>query len=122
MTKTELISLISASHKNIPEKTRTDAVNLILEQMTNTLTQGGRIEIRGFGSFSLRRWGARYARNPVTGESWRTEPTLAIHFKAGKELRERANDSFKPVEEQSSENANLAPLLDQEDLSNTDEF
>ena len=95
MTKTKLIAQLAALHPNIPDKVIAEVVKIILEQMSDTIATGGRIEIRIFGSFSLRKWKPRYARNPSTGESWRTQPTNAVHFKAGKELRERANRTFK---------------------------
>ena len=95
MTKTKLIAQLAALHPNTSDKVIAEIVRIILGEMSDTIATGGRIEIRGFGSFSLRKWKSRYARNPRTGESWRTQPTNAVHFKAGKELRERANRTFK---------------------------
>ena len=78
------------------DQTIVGAVNTLLNHIGNSLHQGERIEVRGFGSFRLNEWGPRHARNPVTGESWRTDPTVAVHFKPGKELRDRVN--LNPVE------------------------
>ncbi len=100
MTKSELINSLVArlelERDGTPEQDEaiSKAVNTLLDQISDTLNEGGRIEVRGFGSFRRNQWGARYARNPVTGESWRTEPSFAIHFKPGKELRERVNEAL----------------------------
>lgn len=87
MTKTELTSRIALKMPTLSTQELTQAVNNLLSHMSHTLEKGDRIELRGFGSFNLRQWGPRHARNPVTGESWRTEPTTAVHFKAGRILR-----------------------------------
>lgn len=96
MTKSELISSLMARLKPGQDQTVVGAVNTLLNHIGNSLHQGERIEVRGFGSFRLNEWGPRHARNPVTGESWRTDPTVAVHFKPGKELRDRVN--VDPVE------------------------
>jgi integration host factor subunit beta len=67
------------------------ALNCILGQMANALAQGERIEIRGFGSFDLHRRPPRIARNPKTGEAVNLPAKVAIHFKPGKEMRDRVN-------------------------------
>ena len=94
MTRTELVAEICRKNRHFSDKIVGRAINLILEQMTDTLNDGGRIEIRGFGSFCLHHWGPRHARHPVTGETWRTPSVYAVHFKPGKELRDRVNDAF----------------------------
>ena len=68
-----------------------DSVKLILGNMTAALTEGRRIEIRGFGSFELRHRAARTARNPKTGQQVQTEARHSVHFKPGKEMRDRIN-------------------------------
>ena len=93
MIKSELIENLSAKLTHLPEKQVADAVNLILELMGNALIQGKRIEIRGFGSFSLHYRPPRNAHNPKTGEKVTTEAKYSPHFKPGKELRERVNAS-----------------------------
>lgn len=69
-------------------------VKTILNCMSEALENGERIEIRGFGSFELRYREPRMARNPKTGERVQTHGKYAIHFKPGKELKERVNDSL----------------------------
>lgn len=72
-------------------KTVEDAVKEMLEHMASTLAQGERIEIRGFGSFSLHYRAPRTGRNPKTGDKVELEGKYVPHFKPGKELRDRAN-------------------------------
>jgi integration host factor subunit beta len=67
------------------------AINCILNQLINTLVQGERIEIRGFGRFVLRHRPSRFARNPKTGETVSLTAKVGIHFKPGKEMRERVD-------------------------------
>lgn len=93
MVKSELISRISAKKKNISLKDVELSVNHILEKMSVTLGQNGRIEIRGFGSFSLHYRPPRKAHNPKTGERVYTEAKYTPHFKPGKNLRERVNNN-----------------------------
>ncbi len=100
MTKTELVNLLAKQQQYLSEKDVSKTTNLILELMGDSLSQGQRVEIRGFGSFSLHHWGERYARNPVTGEAWRTPPVHAVHFKAGKELKDRVNQRFLQEQQQ----------------------
>lgn len=91
LIKSELIAQISKQFSHLPEKDIALAVNSIIEQMSSVLSEGGRIEIRGFGSFSLHYRPPRKAHNPKTGEKLVTEPKHAVHFKPGKELRENVN-------------------------------
>lgn len=93
LIKSQLIAEISKELSHLPEKDITLAVNSIIEQMSNVLSNGGRIEIRGFGSFCLHYRPPRKAHNPKTGEKLVTEPKYAVHFKPGKELREQVNAS-----------------------------
>lgn len=97
MTKSELITKLMARMQyasDVSEKDIATAVSNVLDLVCDTLEQGKRVEVRGFGSFCLHRWGKRHARNPATGKTWRTEPVHAVHFKPGKELRERVNARF----------------------------
>jgi integration host factor subunit beta len=92
MKKSEFSKLIAQQFPNIPEIDIMQGVNLIFEIMRDHLaTQKERIEIRGFGSFSLRHRKQRKARNPRTGEKVITKAKHRPHFRAGKELRERVN-------------------------------
>ncbi|WP_268894923.1 MULTISPECIES: integration host factor subunit beta [Steroidobacteraceae] len=92
MTKSELIELIAAKQKHLPAKDVELAVKQVLEIMSDALAQGGRIEIRGFGSFSLHFRPPRQGRNPKTGETVALSGKYVPHFKPGKDLRERVND------------------------------
>ena len=91
MIKSKLIHTLSEKLTHIPEKDVALAVHLILDEMSSTLGGGGRIEIRGFGSFSLHYRAPRQAHNPKTGEKVHTQAKYSPHFKPGKELRERVN-------------------------------
>jgi integration host factor subunit beta len=93
MVKSELINSIASKIPVLNVKDIESAVNQILHKMTETLCNGERIEIRGFGSFELRYRAPRNAHNPKTGIKVITIPKYAPHFKPGKELRERVNQS-----------------------------
>jgi len=93
MIKSKLIAVIAQKQPNLPEKDIAASVNLIIEKMIKTLAKGIRIEIRGFGSFSLHFRPPRNAHNPKTGEKVITKPKFRAHFKPGKDLRERVNES-----------------------------
>lgn len=103
MIKSELIEQLAAKLTHLPEKQVTDSVNHILELMSDALINGKRIEVRGFGSFSLHYRQPRHAHNPKTGEKVTTEAKYSPHFKPGKELRERVNASRdqRPIQEES---------------------
>ena len=93
MIKSELIATIAAKMTHLPEVKVTDSVNHILELMSDSLIQGQRIEIRGFGSFTLHFRPPRNAHNPKTGERVITVAKYSPHFKPGKGLRDRINES-----------------------------
>lgn len=93
MTKSELIEIIARKQTQFSQKDVEIAVNKILDSMINTLSQGERIEIRGFGSFSLHHRKARIGRNPKTGETVKLSDKRVPHFKPGKSLRERVDAS-----------------------------
>ncbi len=91
MIKSELVR---ALNKKLPELQVKDvelALNCILGQLADAIVQGERIEIRGFGSFNLHHRPPRVARNPKTGEAINLPAKLALHFKPGKEMRDRVN-------------------------------
>ena len=94
MTKSELIELLSRSQSQLAYKDVELAVKTMLEHMAQTLANGERIEIRGFGSFSLHFRPPRMGRNPKTGEAVELGSKFVPHFKPGKELRERVNDNL----------------------------
>jgi integration host factor subunit beta len=91
MTKSELIEAIAARQTQLSTKDVELAVKTVLEHMSESLASGGRIEIRGFGSFSLHYREPRRGRNPKTGDTVQLDGKYVPHFKPGKELRERVN-------------------------------
>ena len=92
MTKSELIEALARKQAQLAYKDVELAVKTMLEHMARTLSSGERIEIRGFGSFSLHYRPPRMGRNPKTGEAVSLGSKYVPHFKPGKELRERVND------------------------------
>lgn len=95
MTKSELIEHLAEMMDHVQARDIEVAVKELLEQMVQTLQKGERIEIRGFGSFSLHYRAARTGRNPKTGETVELEGKYVPHFKPGKELRDRVNESIQ---------------------------
>lgn len=95
MTKSELIERIAERQDQLSPKDIELAIKLILEYMSQSLASGSRIEIRGFGSFSIHYRAPRIGRNPKTGESVQLEGKYVPHFKPGKELRDKVNDSLE---------------------------
>lgn len=87
MTKSELIEKV-ADRINMPKKRAEEVVNAFFDSMSDALVQEERIEVRGFGSFSLREYEARTGRNPRTGEKVKVDEKRSVHFKVGKELRD----------------------------------
>ncbi len=98
MTKSELIEILAQRQKHLTYKDVEFAVKTLIEQMAATLASGERIEIRGFGSFSLHYRPPRMGRNPKTGDTVPLPGKYVPHFKPGKELRERVNNSIGKVE------------------------
>ncbi|MCG6969495.1 MAG: integration host factor subunit beta [Gammaproteobacteria bacterium] len=92
MTKSELIEKIAKKQPHLPYKDVELSVKTLIEQMAQKLSTGNRIEIRGFGSFSLHFRPPRIGRNPKTGEAVALSGKYVPHFKPGKELRERVNN------------------------------
>lgn len=99
MTKSELIERIAERQSQLSAKDVELAVKSMVEQMAQTLATGDRIEIRGFGSFSLHYREPRLGRNPKTGEAVGLAGKYVPHFKPGKELRERVNLSLQQAAE-----------------------
>ncbi|HAW44975.1 MAG TPA: integration host factor subunit beta [Sutterella sp.] len=93
MTKSELISQLEIADFRLSTREVDDAVDAILLAMTRALASGNRIEIRGFGSFTLNYRAARTGRNPKSGESVTVGEKYVPHFKAGKEMRIRIDTS-----------------------------
>ena len=93
MTRSELIELIASQQSQLSTKDVELAVKLMIEHMAETLSSGERIEIRGFGSFSLHYRKPRTGRNPKTGDPVDLDGKYVPHFKPGKELREQVDAS-----------------------------
>lgn len=102
MNKSKLIDVIAERIKQ-PRKRVEDLINLIFDSMTDALAKGGRIEIRGFGSFVNKAYGSYTGRNPRTGESIEVKPKHLPFFKVGKELRERVDGRWDGVKEEDSD-------------------
>jgi integration host factor subunit beta len=94
MTKSELIERLSFTSCALNKKEAEMVVNTIFDSIGSTLIDGGRVEIRGFGSFSIRHREGREARNPKSGDLVKIPSKKTPFFKTGKELRERVNRSF----------------------------
>ncbi len=92
MTKSSLIQAVATHMPHLSARDVEIVVNTIFDSMTEALGQGDRIEIRGFGSFSVRHRRARLGRNPKTGDSISVPPKRVPFFTVGHELRERVND------------------------------
>lgn len=93
MTRSELVQRLSAKYPNCPTADIEKSVKIILEHIMATLGEGRRIEVRGFGSFSVRYRAPKVGRNPKTGDAVKLSGKYATHFKPGKLLRETVNES-----------------------------
>jgi integration host factor subunit beta len=91
MTKSELIARLSERYPHLYQRDVERIVNTIFDEISGALSRGDRVELRGFGSFSVRKRNARVGRNPRTGETVHVEEKFLPFFKTGKELRERLN-------------------------------
>ena len=94
MNRSDLIAML-AERSNLPMTQAEAVVNLIFEKMRDTMVEGGRIEIRGFGSFVVKEYEGYQGRNPKTGEPIPVPPKKLPFFKVGKELKERI-DTYEP--------------------------
>ena len=97
MTKSDLIARLAERFPQLVAKDADFAVKMILDAMSDALAKGDRIEIRGFGSFSLNYRPPRVGRNPKSGDKVSVPEKWVSHFKAGKELRERVDTAHKSV-------------------------
>ena len=97
MTKSDLIARLAERFPQLVAKDADFAVKMILDAMSEALAKGDRIEIRGFGSFSLNYRPPRVGRNPKSGDKVSVPDKWVPHFKAGKELRERVDLALKSV-------------------------
>ena len=93
MIKSELIEKLATENTHLTHAEVERVVNVVLGRMTDAMSEGGRVELRGFGAFSVRSRPARAGRNPRTGETVDVPAKSVPFFKSGKELRERLNAS-----------------------------
>ena len=91
MIKSELVQIVAARNPHLYHRDVENIVNAVLDEITDALAAGNRVELRGFGAFSTRDRDARTGRNPRTGDSVDVDAKRVPHFKPGKELRERLN-------------------------------
>ncbi len=94
MTKSELVEKLASKVNHLPFKDVEQIVKSILEKMTASLANHNRVEIRGFGSFSLHYRAPRQGRNPKTGIKLALNGKHVPHFKPGKDLRDRVNENY----------------------------
>lgn len=92
MIRSELIQRVSDENPHLYQRDVEKIVNAIFEEIIEALSNGDRVELRGFGAFTVKQRDARVGRNPRTGESVQVEEKHVPFFKAGKLLRDRIND------------------------------
>ena len=92
MTKSELIQHIAEMNPHLYHRDVERIVGTIFEEIADALARGDRVELRGFGAFSVKQRGARVGRNPRTGDAVQVSEKLIPFFKTGKQLRERLNE------------------------------
>jgi integration host factor subunit beta len=93
MTKSELIQRLAERNPHLYQRDVELIVSAIFDEISNALARGDRVELRGFGAFSVKRRDARVGRNPRTGDSVTVDEKHVPFFKTGKQLRERLNES-----------------------------
>ncbi|MBN34760.1 MAG: integration host factor subunit beta [Rhodospirillaceae bacterium] len=91
MTKSELIARLSERYPHLYQRDVERIVNTVFDEISGALADGNRVELRGFGSFSVRKRNARVGRNPRTGATVKVDEKFLPFFKTGKELRDRLN-------------------------------
>jgi integration host factor subunit beta len=91
MTKSELIQRLSDANPHLYQRDVERIVTTIFDEITTALAGGDRVELRGFGAFSVKERGSRVGRNPRTGEAVNVAPKNIPYFKTGKQLREKLN-------------------------------
>ena len=91
MIRSELVQALAAENPELRAEEVEQVVDIFFEEIITRLSEGGRVELRGFGTFSTRQRDARTGRNPRTGESVPVPSKKVPYFKPGKEMRERLN-------------------------------
>ncbi|AWM88704.1 integration host factor subunit beta [Microvirga sp. 17 mud 1-3] len=97
MIKSELVLKLAEQNPHLYQRDVENIVNAILDTIADALARGDRVELRGFGAFSVKRRDARTGRNPRTGESVEISEKVVPVFKTGKEMRQRLNPAPKPL-------------------------
>ena len=97
MIKSELIQKLAAANPHLYQRDIERIVNVIFDEIVQALARGERVELRGFGAFTVKHRAARQGRNPRTGETVFVDEKFVPFFKTGKELRERLNRDYKPT-------------------------
>lgn len=92
MIKSELVQIIAEQNPHLYQRDVENIINAILDEISDALAEGNRVELRGFGAFSVKNRAARVGRNPRTGERVDVEEKWVPFFKTGKDLRERLNE------------------------------
>jgi len=98
MIKSELVAKLAEANPHLFQRDVERIVSTVFDEITGALANGDRVELRGFGAFSVKRRPSRTGRNPRTGEPVEVEAKSVPFFKAGKELRDRLNEDFTPGE------------------------
>lgn len=93
MTKSELIQRLAERHPHLTQRDVERIVSTVFDEIADALARGQRVELRGFGAFSIKQRDARTGRNPRTGEAVHVTEKVVPFFKTGKQLRERLNSS-----------------------------
>lgn len=96
MIRSELLAKLRQAHPHLPSHAIETALDTILDEIAGTLSQGHRVELRGFGSFFTKVRVARTGRNPRTGESVHVPPKRHMHFRASKQILKQLNRSTPP--------------------------
>lgn len=91
MIKSELLATLVEAHPNLLQRDIERIVSTVFDEIIDALSRGDRVELRGFGTFSVKTRPGRVGRNPRTGEAVKVEPKTVPYFKTGKELRDRLN-------------------------------
>ena len=91
MLRSELVAKLSEAYPHLPQKRVEQAVDVIFEEISAALERGDRVELRGFGAFSVKAREARVGRNPRTGETVSVASKAVPYFKTGKQLRDKLN-------------------------------
>lgn len=93
MKKSELLARMKEQNPNFTDEQLSDSIEAIFNVVSDALTEGKRVEIRGFGAFSVKEKAARVGRNPRTGEPVQIEAKNTVHFKPGKDLKQAVNEA-----------------------------